>query len=99
MSEFKKLKIQHIFPDDLDSKFVSNIIVQHQPDHFVVSFFEVFPPPILGDSEEDKRRQFRGIDHVNAKCVSRIVVTPDKMGEIITVLSDNYNNYLNTKKK
>ena len=98
MSEIKKLKIRHIFPDNLDSNFVSNIVVQHQPDHFIVSFFEVFPPPILGDSEEDKRQQFNKMDHIEAQCVSRIIVTPDKMSEIITVLNDNYDNYLNAKK-
>ena len=99
MLEFKKIKIRHLYPDDIDSNFVSNIVVQHQPDHFVVSFFEVFPPPILGDSLEEKRSKFNQMDHVDAKCVSRIIVTPDKMGEIIQILSENYNKYLNQRKK
>ena len=89
----KKLKIIWNYPEELQSHFVSNIIVQHQPGAFVVSFFEIWPPAIFGDSEEEKLTLIKSLDHIDAKCVSRLVVTPEKMKEFITLMTENLNSY------
>jgi len=89
----KKVKIERVYPDDLRSHFVSSILVQHQPDFFILSFFELWPPAILGESNEEEKAALEAVDHVDAKCVARLVVTPDKMRDFVEAMSRNLANY------
>lgn len=89
----KKVWLDRIYPDDLQSHFVSNIVVQHQHDAFILSFFEVWPPAVLGESEEEKREVLESLDSVEARCVARLVVTPSRMREFVTVVTENIENY------
>lgn len=89
----KGISLHRTYPETLDSHFVSNIVVQHQPDHFIISFFEVWPPPILGDTPEERRRALESIEEVEAKCVARLVVTPARMREFIDTMSENWERY------
>jgi hypothetical protein len=89
----KELRLERVYPDSLQTHYVSNILVQHQPDMFVISFFEVWPPAILSENKEDLNRQLATVDHVDAKCVSRIVVSPSRMKEFLDAMSENFNNY------
>ena len=79
--------------DDLDSHFVSSIVVQHQPDHFLISFFEVWPPPILGDTAEERQEALDAIQEVEAKCAARLVVTPARMRAFIDTMSENWDRH------
>jgi hypothetical protein len=89
----KAVPLKRKYPEDLESNFVSNIVVQHQPDHFILSFFEVWPPPILGDTEEERQRAMESIEEVEAKCVARWVVTPGRMREFIEIMSQNWEKF------
>lgn len=89
----KKIQIERIYPENLQSHFVSNVVVQHQPDIFILSFFEVWPPAILGDTNEEKRKALEAIDRVEAKCVARLVLTPSKMREFVETMAENLQNY------
>lgn len=89
----KSIPLVRVFPEELRTYFVDNIVVQHQPDRFVVSFFEVFPPPILGDSEEERRAAMEAMSTVEAKCVARLVITPSRMEEFVSVINENLDRY------
>lgn len=89
----KMLRIERTYPEDLLSHYVSNIVVQHDPDVFILSFFEVWPPAVLAESEEARRKAFNSLECVDAKCVARLVVTPNKMKEFLTIMQTNYRNY------
>ena len=89
----KQIRIERTFPENLQSHYVSNIVVQHEPDIFILSFFELWPPVILAESEEEKQKAFSALDHIDAKCVARLVVTPAKMKEFIGAMQQNYKNY------
>jgi hypothetical protein len=50
-----------------------------------LSFFEVWPPPILGRTEEEAPKEIGAIDHIDVNCVARLdvalpwnVVGPEK---------------------
>ena len=92
-SPYKKVKLKFNYPTDLASNFVTNIVIQHQPDYFVLSFFEVWPPPILGETKKEKEDCINEVEHVEAKCVSRLVITPEKLREFIRVMSGNLSDY------
>ncbi|OIO91309.1 MAG: hypothetical protein AUK02_00040 [Anaerolineae bacterium CG2_30_58_95] len=91
----KNIKIERVYPDGLKSYFVANVVVQHQPDCFILSFFEVFPPAILGETDDEKIKALNAIDHVEAKCVARLVLTPSTMKEFLDAMSENWKNYEN----
>jgi hypothetical protein len=64
--------------------------VQSQADHFVISFFETFAPPIKGETDDEKRAMLDTIDSLDAMCIARIVVTPTVMERVIDALERNY---------
>ena len=85
----KKLKLNRVYPDDLQSFLVDNVIIQQQPDRFVLSFFEVWLPTILSESEDETQEQIRSLQEVTAKCVARLVVTPDRMREFVSAIQNS----------
>lgn len=89
----KEVKLRRIYPDDLSSHLVANLVVQHQPDIFILSFFEVWPPPILGRTEEDMQKEIEAIDQIDIKCVARLAVTPARMKEFVAIMSENLQNF------
>ncbi len=95
----KELPIERVYPEDLHTHFVSNLLAQHQPDSFTLSFFEIWPPAITGDTPEEKQRQMDAIDFIEAKCVARVVLTPARMKEFVGIMSENLRNYENMMRK
>lgn len=89
----KRIKIERVYPDELKSYFVSNVVVQHQLDNFILSFFEVWPPAVLGETDEEKERAIDAIDHVEAKCVARLVLTPATMKQFLDTIAENWKSY------
>jgi len=85
----KKVRIVHKYPEDLKSNFVSNIIIQHESDHFILAFFEIWPPVILGETDEEKRIAIESLEQIEAKCVARLVVSPTKMREFARAIQEN----------
>ena len=89
----QRVPVEYIFPDDLTSHFSAHFIAQFQQDHFILSFFEIFPPPLLAETDEERLASLKAIDHIDAKCVARVIVTPSKMRELIQILSENLATY------
>lgn len=88
----KTVRIRRVYPDDLDTNFISNFVIQNQPDHFIITFYELWPPVIVG-SPEEKKAAIEEIDSVDAKCVSRLVLTPEKMRLFLNAVQENLNKY------
>jgi len=82
--------------EDLISRYANNIVVQFEGHEFIISFFEVRPPVLLGSSEEieAKLKQF---ESVRAECVARIIVAADRMPGFVEALQANLNKYLAQK--
>jgi hypothetical protein len=89
----RSIKVNRIFPEDLRTYFVANFIVQHEPENFILSLFELWPPIILGETKEEKLEVVKSIDSIDAKCVARIVLTPTRMREFIEVITENFKAY------
>ena len=92
------LPIEWVVPDDVVTRYVTNMVVQHSTAEFLVSFFEVQPPILIGSTEEDARTRLSQLKSISAKCVARIVVTPDRMEEFVRVLTGNLEGYKAAKK-
>jgi hypothetical protein len=91
-----QVKIDWHVPDNIESKYATNMVIQNSPNEFTVSFFEIQPPIILGPPEA-VLKAVEGMDRVKAKCVARIIIAPDRMKEFINVLQTNLETYLASK--
>lgn len=75
------------------TRYVTNMVVQGSRDEFILGFYEIKRPIILGTPEE-QLEQLKTLSAVRANCVARIVVTPRKLKEFLELLNDNYQQYL-----
>jgi len=90
------LPIEWHFPGNISSQYATNMVVQHTEHEFIISFFEAYPPVVLGDPEE-RKALLEQIKSVPAVCVARIIVAPERLAEFIQVLQDNLDKYLSRK--
>ena len=90
---FKEVRLEWKYPDDLQTRFASNIVVQHQPDFFTISFFETLMPIILAGSPQQSQESLKSLNAIEARCVAKIIVTPEKMRQLLKVIEQNLVNY------
>ena len=90
MTESKAIKIpiEYSYHRDFMSRYANNVVIQHTEDEFIISFFEVLPPLLLG-SPESQAAQAAELESVKADCVARIIVPEKMMPNIIKVLQEN----------
>jgi hypothetical protein len=89
----KSILINRVYPPDIITRFANNFVVQHDAEQFYLSFFDVWMPMIIGETEEETRMQLDALEKIDAKCVARIVVSPEKLRELINLLENNLKNY------
>jgi len=90
------IPIRFEIPASVETRYVTNFVAQHTDQEFIVSFFEVRPPLLLGSPEENQQ-QLEQMGAVPAECVARIVLSPARMGELLRVLTANYDSYTSKK--
>lgn len=89
-----KLPLDFRIPEWMSVSYVTTVVAQHTEHEFVISFFEVTPPLIVGDAEDVRRRQHE-YTSVPATCVARVALAPARMEQLISVLQENLENYRN----
>jgi hypothetical protein len=87
----KELSIEWYVPADLVSRHATNIVAQYAEGEYIISFFEIVPPMVLGEPEE-RLKQIEQLASVRAQCVARIVVPMHKMESFIGVLVQTFTN-------
>jgi hypothetical protein len=88
----KEVSIKHVFPFGQRSIFANHMTVQQNAEGEVtISFFEVVPPVMLGEMEE-RTAQLEKIESVDAECVTRIVITRNRLLAFIGALAESYSN-------
>ena len=91
-----RIPIEWEFPDGLISRYANNFVVQHSETEFVIQFFEILPPILLGTPDRIQT-QIEQIKTIRAECVGRIIISTEKMPEFIHVLQENYEKFLSKK--
>ena len=46
------LPVNFLIPDNMVSRYATNLLVQHTEQEFVISYFEARPPVVLGGAEQ-----------------------------------------------
>ena len=83
------LPIEWHYPEDLKTRFANQMLVQFSDPEFYISFFEVRMPVITGDLQERNKR-LQAMKTVPAECVSRVVISKERIGNFIETLQKNY---------
>src|SRR3989442_15647267 len=85
LSQTTSLPIEWHIPDNLQSRYANNILVQSSEHEFIVSFFEAQVPPFVGPPDENAVR-LKQLGVVRAECVARIIVNPDLFPAFVNAL-------------
>jgi hypothetical protein len=83
-----QLRIEWEVPPGMPAAYANNLVVQHAPTEFVLSFFQIIVPIIVGEPEEVAQR-LQAIGTVRPECVARVVVPKEKMKEFVTLMQKN----------
>jgi len=86
------LPIEWHIPEGLKSQFATNLVIQHTDQEFIISFFEIEKPVLLGSPDEVKSK-LEVIGKMRANCVARIIVTPKRMEEFIKAMQTNLDKF------
>jgi hypothetical protein len=87
---FKSIPLDWQIPDDLRAEFATNVIVQKGEHEVFLLFFQAQPPILIGDDREEQLEQ---IGSIKAKCVAKVIISPERLGDLIRVLSVTFDGY------
>jgi len=91
-AEAREVQLNLHVPEGFRTLFATNLIVQHTEHEFVITFFEVVPPALLGTAEM-KKEQLESIKEVAGTCLARIAVPASRMESFVQVFVDNLSTY------
>src|SRR5216683_1186276 len=87
------LPIEWLVPDNIQNRYVHNLIVQPGRYELTLFFFETQIPPFAG-SPEETRDFLTKLGSIRSECIGKMTVSPQLVPEIIKALQaglDNYN--------
>jgi hypothetical protein len=90
----KELKIERIIPEEVKtSRFVNDLVIQHQHEYFTLSFFEIMQPLILGETEEELAKALDDVEKVEANCIIRLTLPPHILRQFIDTMNASLQTY------
>ncbi|GAC1342825.1 MAG: hypothetical protein NVSMB27_02120 [Ktedonobacteraceae bacterium] len=92
------LSVDWHFPEGLQSRYANNVLVQTGQHEFVISFFEMQLPTLLG-SPEDNKAKLKEMEKIRAECVSKIIMTPELVQGFIDALQSELDRFSSQKSK
>ena len=91
MSEEDKgfgIPLEFEIPTDIPTLYATNITIQHTEHEYILSFYEIREPVLLG-SREENLETLKKLGSVKARCIARIAVAPGRMPLFIKAIQDN----------
>ncbi len=95
----KIIPLKWIFPDNLDTKYANNFIVNYdaQADTYQLSFFEAKSPLILAENLDARKKMVEQLESVDAVCVATIVISAKRIEAILDALKTNVERNIGSK--
>ena len=81
----RRVRIAFKIPPTLTTRPATHFVVHNTGHEFVISFFEVQPPYIIGDTPESQE-EYEQVNQVDAECVGRIFLAPTRLVELTDLL-------------
>ena len=79
--------------EDLPVHFVNQFLGLVQPNEIFLMLGSLVPPPIIGETLEERKGQAESVPFVAVKPIARVGMTPDRLKELIGVLQQTLENY------
>lgn len=89
-----EVPIEWYIPESLVWHYATNMIVQHTDHEFVLSFFEMKPPVIIGVPTQEALENLKSI---RATCVAQIIVAKDRMPAFLEAIRTNFEKFESKK--
>ncbi len=90
--EQRSLEINWFVSENIHTHYANNVVIQHSRGEFVLSFFEILPPMLVG-SPNEIQSQLSQMRTAHAECVARIVMTPENAANFCRALEQNLSNF------
>lgn len=87
-----ELPIEWYIPEDLPTRHITNMTLQHTEHEFILSFYEQ-RIPILTGSPDQVRDRIMDLKSIRATCVARLVIANGRFEEIAEVIHRAAENY------
>lgn len=84
--------------DDLPVQFVNQFLGLVEPNEIFLMLGTLVPPPIMGETVEDRRAQAESIPFIQIKPVARVAMTAERLRQLIDTLQQTLTNYENQQK-
>jgi len=81
-----RIPVKYNIPDNIITRYATNMVVQVIENEFKISFFEQFQPIILDKNQPLPKE-------IQANCVASVIVTAKKMPKFLEVLQDQLDRY------
>ena len=90
--EIPPVPVEWYIPEHIKTYYVTDMTVQFTGHDFVVSFFELRPPVILGSISE-RMEQAKRLKSVRKQCITRVAVNVERMPDFIKAFQTNLKRY------
>lgn len=84
----REVRIEYYVPEGLGVTYVDNLNAIHTSDIFILTFFQVEPPIVMGSESN--------VDVVSSRAVIQLAVTPRDMEKFVDSLKKNLELYKET---
>ena len=84
--------VKWVIPDNIRSDHATHLIVQQNGSEFTLLFFEI-QSPILTGTPEEQLAALEAIPFVEARCVSKIVISAENIPPVAGNLIDSLNKF------
>lgn len=84
--------IKWVIPDSIRTDHATHLVVQQQGSEFTLLFFELQAPVMMGTPEE-QIEAFKEIPFAEAKCIARIVMSPETIAQVTSNLVDAFSRF------
>ena len=86
------LSVDWHIPESIHGQYANNILVQAGQFEFNIFFFEM-QQPILSGSPEENRATLEGMKSIQARCVSKVVISPELIPGLVNALQTELEKY------
>lgn len=83
------IPITYVGFDEAPISFANSFLVQHDDGEFLLTVGQISPPPITGESPEERQEQINALPFVPIRVLARYGLSRRRMVELIEVLQAN----------
>jgi hypothetical protein len=84
-------------PEGFSAVYSDNVVVMHTENEFILSFFQTdfpYPSDTVVDSKAGHFELSSGVSGTRARCVSRVIMSPNQMIKFVDALRGNLEKFL-----